>query len=88
MALLGSRKLKNFEVVTRATDSPEQDKAFYDVLDRDNFEKAGMRGNLRVDDTIHDRFFVLDNGTVYKLGRGLDIYKLAAGLRSRGHCVA
>jgi hypothetical protein len=36
-----------------------------------------------IDTEIHDRFFALDNGFVFKLGRGLDIYKPAAGLAVR-----
>ncbi len=31
-------------------------------------------------DSVHDRFVVLDTGVVFKLGRGLDIYKHASGL--------
>ena len=42
-----------------------------------------MRVDVKVDDTIHDRYLVLDNGCVFKLGRGLDIYKPATGLAAR-----
>jgi hypothetical protein len=35
------------------------------------------------DHDIHDRSFTLDNGVVFKLGRGLDIYKPVAGLAAR-----
>jgi hypothetical protein len=47
---------------------------------RNTFEKAGMRVVYKIDQEIHDRSFILDNGFVFKLGRGLDIYKPAAGL--------
>ena len=31
----------------------------------------------------HDRFLVLDNGVVFKLGRGLDIYQVVSGLAKK-----
>jgi hypothetical protein len=33
-------------------------------------------------DDIHDRFAIFDTGIVFKLGRGLDIYKPVTGLAS------
>ena len=86
MALLDAgAKLKTFNIITREVSdtSPNADKEFYDALDRDAFEKAGMRVVHTIDPEIHDRSFTLDNGFVFKLGRGLDIYKPAAGLATR-----
>ena len=37
---------------------------------------------LVLSDDLHDRFVTLDNGNVWKLGRGLDIYKPATGIAS------
>ena len=63
--------------------TPDADKQYFDALDRDTFEKAGMRVLHKIDQEIHDRSFALDNGFVVKLGRGLDIYKPVAGLAAR-----
>jgi hypothetical protein len=85
MTLIASAKPKTLRIVTREASggSPETDKAFYDALDRDTFEKAGLKIEHAFDGEIHDRFLVLDTGFVFKLGRGLDIYKPVAGLGSR-----
>jgi hypothetical protein len=42
-----------------------------------------MKLTHTLDGDIHDRFVVLDNGFVFKLGRGLDLYKPVAGLAGR-----
>jgi hypothetical protein len=85
MALLDGAKLKVLHIVTREkNDLPEvTTQEFYKRLDIDAYEKKGMRVDMTVDETIHDRFFILDNGCVFKLGRGLDIYKPATGLAAR-----
>jgi hypothetical protein len=86
MAVLeGGAKLKILNVITREVSdtSPDADKQYYDAIDRDAFEKAGMRVLHTIDPDIHDRLFTLDNGFVFKLGRGLDIYKPVAGLAAR-----
>lgn len=85
MALLDGAKPKTLHIITReqADPAPDADKDFYDSLDRQAFEKAGMRVEHSIDANIHDRYLVLDNGIVFKLGRGLDIYKPVAGLASR-----
>jgi signal recognition particle receptor subunit beta len=83
MAVLdGGAKLKTLNIITREVSdtSLDADKLYYDALDRDAFEKAGMRVVYANDPGIHDRSFTLNNGFVFKLGRGLDIYKPAAGL--------
>ena len=48
----------------------------------DLFRNFGTTLDIRVDHTIHDRFVAFDHGLMYKLGRGLDIYKPAIGLGS------
>jgi Phospholipase D-like domain at C-terminus of MIT len=42
-----------------------------------------MRVVHTIDRKIHDRSFSLDNGFVFKLGRGLDIYKPCTALAAR-----
>ena len=85
MVVLEGAKLKTLDVITREVSdaTPDADKQYFDALDRDTFEKAGMRVLHKIDQEIHDRSFVLDNGFVFKLGRGLDIYKPVAGLAAR-----
>ncbi|MTW18367.1 hypothetical protein GJ689_19375 [Rhodoplanes serenus] len=85
MALLDRAKPKTLHIITReqAEPAPDADKEFYDSLDRQAFEKAGMRVKHFIEVNIHDRYLILDNGIVFKLGRGLDIYKPVAGLASR-----
>lgn len=85
MALLDGAKPKTLHIITReqAQPAPDADREFYDSLDRQAFEKAGMRVEHSIDTNIHDRYLILDNGVVFKLGRGLDIYKPVAGLASR-----
>jgi len=76
---------KVVNIVTREVSDlgAEEDKSFYNALDRAFFEKAGMKLIHTLDEHIHDRFVVLDNGYVFKLGRGLDVYKPVAGLAGR-----
>lgn len=47
---------------------------------RDLFKNYGVTLTLRRDTGLHDRFLMLDHGVLFKLGRGLDIYKPAVGL--------
>jgi hypothetical protein len=85
LALLSAAKLKTLHVITRERNetTPDSDHTYYNGLDRDAFEKTGTRILFAIDEQIHDRFFVLDNGIVFKLGRGLDIYKPTSALGSR-----
>jgi len=46
----------------------------------DLFRNFGVALTLRREANLHDRYLVLDNGVLFKLGRGLDIYKPATGL--------
>ncbi len=76
---------KNINIVTREVLdlAPPGDKPFYDQLDKILFERTGVKLSYSLDEHIHDRFVVLDNGYVFKLGRGLDLYKPVAGLAGR-----
>lgn len=75
-------KLKTINVITSESEDPtgRDDKQFYDSLDRSLFEKVGSKITYTHNEHVHDRFVVVDNGFVFKLGRGLDIYKPVAGL--------
>ncbi len=46
----------------------------------DLFRNYGTNLIIEIDSNIHDRYVVLDHGILFKLGRGLDIYKPATGL--------
>ena len=85
MAVLANAKLKTLNVITREVSDfgADADRQYFDALDRDTFEKAGMRIVHKIDPEIHDRSFILDNGIVFKLGRGIDIYKPPTGLAVR-----
>lgn len=48
----------------------------------DLFQSYGTSLNIEIDPTIHDRYVICDHGVLFKLGRGLDIYKPATGLAS------
>lgn len=48
----------------------------------DLYRNYGTNLSISVDYTIHDRYVICDHGVLYKLGRGLDIYKPATGLAS------
>ncbi len=56
-----------------------QDRAI-DNTASDLFRNFGVALTLRREGKLHDRYLVLDNGVLFKLGRGLDIYKPATGL--------
>jgi hypothetical protein len=55
---------------------------FYKTFDEGIYEQVGTRLSVSYADDIHDRFAIFDNGIVFKLGRGLDIYKPVTGLAS------
>ncbi|MFM0324907.1 MIT C-terminal domain-containing protein [Caballeronia glebae] len=73
---------KSVEIVTRfeQTDSAEHQERAIDNSAKDLFRNFGVSLTLRREANLHDRYLVLDNGVLFKLGRGLDIYKPAVGL--------
>jgi len=54
MVLLEGARLKTLNIITREVGDPFQDvdKEYYDALDRDAFENAGMRVVYRIDRTF------------------------------------
>jgi predicted GTPase len=49
-------------------------------VEKDLFQSFGTNLSVFIDNNIHDRYIVCDHGILFKLGRGLDIYKPAVGL--------
>jgi hypothetical protein len=73
---------KSIEIVTRVEPLDtvsHQDRAI-DNTAKDLFRNFGVALTLRRELNLHDRYFVLSHGVLFKLGRGLDIYKPATGL--------
>lgn len=73
---------KEIEVLTGFTASDlvvHQDWAI-DTYAKDLFQSFGVSLSVTRTEGLHDRYLLLDHGVVFKLGRGLDIYKPATGL--------
>lgn len=73
---------KEIDVLTGFTVSDlavNQDRAI-DTCTKDLFQSYGVSLSVTRTEGLHDRYLILDNGVVFKLGRGLDIYKPATGL--------
>jgi hypothetical protein len=49
-------------------------------LAKDLFQQAGIILNWRRETGIHDRYATFNNGVLFKMGRGLDIFQAAGGL--------
>ncbi|WP_159690416.1 dynamin family protein [Cognatazoarcus halotolerans] len=77
-------KPKEILVVTSATwnEGTGASARIMDEVGTDLFRSFGTSLTIRIDPTIHDRYVVCDHGLLFKLGRGLDIYKPATGLAS------
>jgi len=56
-----------------------QDRAI-DVYTKDLFQNYGVSLSVTRAEGLHDRYLILGHGVVFKLGRGLDLYKPATGL--------
>ncbi|MCP5179013.1 MAG: dynamin family protein [Pseudomonadales bacterium] len=73
---------KEIEVVTAfaADEFIARQARYFDEAAKDLFKSFGVTANLRREPGLHDRYLILDHGVLFKLGRGLDIYKPAVGL--------
>lgn len=73
---------KEITILTKTpdADSAARQEAQIDRYARQLFSDYGVSLNVEHDVAVHDRFVVLDNGVLFKLGRGLDFYKPALGL--------
>jgi len=73
---------KVIEIVTGFVEADfvgRQEQAF-DEAAKDLFKNFGVTLTPRRETGLHDRYLMLDHGVLFKLGRGLDIYKPASGL--------
>lgn len=73
---------KSVEIVTSfpPEEGQESQKRAFDNTAKDLFKNYGVQASLIHETGLHDRFLVLDHGVLFKLGRGLDIFKPAVGL--------
>lgn len=80
--LAESARPKSIDIVTRfePLDTAGHQNRAIDNTAMDLFQNFGVALTLRRETNLHDRYLVLDHGVLFKLGRGLDIYKPATGL--------
>jgi hypothetical protein len=73
---------KEMEVVTTQApaDSIDRQTQAFTEATRDMFDQFGVALTIRYDTGLHDRWLVTDHGVLFKLGRGLYVYKTAMGL--------
>lgn len=84
LVIAENAKPKELLVVTSSTwnEGAGTNVRIMEEVGKDLFRSYGTSLSIEVDPTIHDRYVVLDHGLLFKLGRGLDIYKPATGLAS------
>lgn len=75
-------KPKTIEVITHAApqERAEQWGKAWSDLEKALFSDFGIALVIRHEASLHDRFLRLDHGVLFKLGRGLDVYKPATAL--------
>ncbi len=75
-------KPKAIEIITSYPDSDAvaQQSRVLDDVTKDLFQQFGVALTLRRQEGLHDRCLRLNHGVLFKLGRGLDVYKPATGL--------
>ena len=73
---------KAIEIITLPADkeAETQQERLLETLTKDFYREFGVALTLRRDAGLHDRHLRLNHGVLFKLGRGLDIYKPATGL--------
>ncbi|GAB3629974.1 Bacterial dynamin-like protein [Pandoraea terrae] len=73
---------KEIEIITgfAPTESVAHQERAIDNTAKDLFQNFGVLLKVRRETGLHDRYLVVDHGVLFKLGRGLDIYKPAMGL--------
>lgn len=79
-AIAESTQLKSLHIVTglnHEPTSPGNDDGLTQLA-KDLFRDTGITMQWSRDPELHDRFVILNNGFVFKLGRGLDIYQPAS----------
>ncbi|MBK9439870.1 MAG: dynamin family protein [Comamonadaceae bacterium] len=73
---------KEMEVVTTeaSVEFVERQKQVFAAATHDIFAQFGVALTIRFETGLHDRCLVTDHGVLFKLGRGLYVYKPATGL--------
>lgn len=73
---------RELEIVTAhpSLDRKDLQAKMFDDAAKDLFKNYGVVLTARHETGLHDRYLMLDHGVLFKLGRGLDIYKPAVGL--------
>lgn len=84
LAVTEVAKPKEILIVTSSTwsEGSGMNVSVAEQVGEDLFRSYGMNLSIEIDPTIHDRSVICDHGVLFKLGRGLDIYKPATGLAS------
>jgi len=84
IAVAETAKPKEILVITSSSwnDPASASGKEFDSICQDLFQNFGVVLTVNVDRAQHDRAVVCDHGMLFKLGRGLDIYKPATGLAS------
>jgi len=82
MHVAEAAKPKAIEIVTSHLDGEMmvQQNRVLDKVTKDLFQQFGVALTLRRENGLHDRYLRLNHGVLFKLGRGLDMYKPATGL--------
>ncbi|MCA9231775.1 MAG: dynamin family protein [Caldilineales bacterium] len=81
-AIQAATQLKMFWLVTGPVTGEKVSgtDARLNELAKDLFQQAGISLNWRREEGLHDRYVAFDNGVLFKMGRGLDIFQPAGGL--------
>ena len=76
---------KEIEIVTSfaSADMVEQQEKAINITSKEIFHSFGVSLTFKRTDGLHDRYLILEHGVVFKLGRGLDIYKPATGFAAQ-----
>jgi hypothetical protein len=82
MHVAEAAKPKAIEIVTSNLDGEiiAQQNRVLNEVSKDLFQQFGVALTVRRENGLHDRFLRLNHGVLFKLGRGLDVYKPATGL--------
>ncbi|MEI2642176.1 MAG: MIT C-terminal domain-containing protein [Candidatus Nanopelagicales bacterium] len=82
MHVAEAAKPKAIEIITSHLDQEAvaQQNRVLNVVTKDLFQQFGVVLTLRREAGLHDRYLRLNHGVLFKLGRGLDVYKPAIGL--------
>lgn len=80
--VVDAAKPKSLEVITgpAPVEQARQQERMLEDVGAELFRDYGVSLTVQRETGLHDRHLRLDNGVLFKLGRGLDVYKPATGL--------